>query len=349
MGDFSNKSFRVKLLTVCLHLAGWLALLLIPMMLHPTPRNISGLNNPEKILVWMVIFQLAHIALFYFNYHVLVPRYLLNRRYFRFLISLLVLFVMIQMIPFVSNKILMDEQGFMNRDFRRMGKFMTITFGLLLVASSTGFRLLNEWLRLEAEAKELSNEKLLAELSFLKAQIDPHFFFNTLNGIYSLSITQPEKVPNYLLRLSHFIRFVINDEAAQLISIEEEVQHLRDYVELQKLRLTDKTQIDFQVSIDQSHWKISPHLFFPFVENAIKYGISPSKPSSIIIRLEVKEQAMLFEVKNSKMRENSELGSNLIGMKNVKRRLELIYPKKHQLRVDDLPDSFFVSLQINLI
>lgn len=349
MGDFSKKSFRVKLLTVCLHIAGWLALLLIPMMLHPAPRNLSGLNNPEKVLVLMVVFQLAHIALFYFNYHVLVPRYLLNRQYFKFIFTLLILFVLIQMIPLITNKFILEEQGFMNRDFRRMGKFMTITFGLLMVASSTGFRLLNDWLRLEAEAKELSNEKLLAELSFLKAQIDPHFFFNTLNGIYALSITKPEKVPDYLLRLSQFIRFVINDEAGQLISIDEEVQHLKDYVELQKLRLTEKTQIDFQISIDQTQHKISPHLFLPFVENALKYGVSASKDSEINIRLQVQANELFFEVKNSKMREKSELESNLIGMKNVKRRLELIYPKKHQLVVNDLPDSFFVSLQINLL
>jgi sensor histidine kinase YesM len=347
MGAFSQKSFPVKLVTIFLHIAGWLVLLLIPMMLHPAPKHLSGFNNPEKVLLVMVIFQMAHIAFFYFNYQILVPKFLMNREYVKYVLWVVFVMFLVQLIPIVAQQTFIYEGNLLSKDFRRAGKFMSITFGLLIVASSTGFRLLNDWLKLESEAKELANEKLLAELSYLKAQIDPHFFFNTLNGIYSLSITQPDKVPNYLLRLSQFIRFVINEDTNQLISIEDEVNHLKDYVELQKLRLSDKTRIKFEVNIENQSLKLSPHLFLPFVENALKYGVSASKESEIYIHLFTQSNQIFFEVLNAKLRENSEVSSNLIGIKNVKRRLELIYPEKHVLLINELPNSFQISLQIN--
>ncbi len=347
MGSCPQKSYPVKLVTILLHITAWLVILLIPMMLHPAPKQITDYVEPESIFIIRLIFQLAHIALFYFNYHVLVPRFLMTRKYVKFVFSILFALLAVQFIPLFADNYIINGTDEVSSDIRRVGRFMAFTFALLIIATSTGFRLLTDWLKLESEAKELSNEKLLAELSFLKAQIDPHFFFNTLNGIYSLSITKPDKVPDYLLRLSQFIRFVINDEAGQLIAIDDEVQHLKDYIELQKLRLTDKTKIDFQVQIESSALKLSPHLFLPFIENALKYGVSNSKSSEIFIQIHTISDSVFFEVRNLKLRNNSEVESNLIGIKNVKRRLELIYPQKHILAIHDLPNSFQVSLQIN--
>lgn len=347
MGNCPQKSYPVKLVKILLHITAWLIILLIPMVLHPTPKLITDHNTPESVWVIRLFFQLAHIALFYFNYHVLVPRFLMTRKYFKYVFSIVLVLFLLQLIPFFADKYMMNGENEIMDDFRKVGRFMAFTFALLIFATSTGFRLLNDWLKLESEAKELSNEKLLAELSFLKAQIDPHFFFNTLNGIYSLSITKPEKVPDYLLRLSQFIRFVINDESGQLIAIEDEVQHLKDYIELQKLRLTDKTEINYHVQIENSDLKLSPHLFLPFIENAIKYGVSNNKNSEIFIQLHTISDSIFFEVRNLKLRNNSEVESNLIGIKNVKRRLELLYPQKHILAIHDLPNSFQVSLQIN--
>jgi len=219
---------------------------------------------------------------------------------------------------------------------------------LLVFVFSTGIRVINQWLRSEQRAKEITNEKLQAELSFLKAQINPHFLFNTLNNIYALASSQSEHTAAAVMKLSSIMRYVLTEARNDLVPLEKEILFTSHYIELQKMRLTDKTSIDYSIQGDPLGRQIAPLLLLPFVENAFKYGISTRECSPIHILLDIKQESLYFSISNHKhfntmlrMAENTG-----IGISNTKRRLDLLYPGRYELIINDKSNEFTVHLKI---
>jgi sensor histidine kinase YesM len=207
---------------------------------------------------------------------------------------------------------------------------------------------INQWLRSEQRNKEIANEKLQAELSFLKAQINPHFLFNTLNNIYALASSQSELTAPAVMKLSSIMRYVLTEARNDLVPLEKEIQFTTHYIELQKMRLTDRSSIDFTVMGDPLGRQIAPLLLLPFVENAFKYGISTRERSPIRILLEIKKDSMYFSVTNLKHINTSlKMADNTgIGIHNTQRRLDLLYEHRYGLTIDDGPAEFTVHLNI---
>lgn len=208
---------------------------------------------------------------------------------------------------------------------------------LLVFVFSTGIRVINQWLLSEARAKEIANEKLKAELSFLKAQINPHFLFNTLNNIYALASARSEHTAAAVMKLSSIMRYVLTEARNDLVPLEKEIQFTSHYIELQKMRLTDKTIIEFSVRGEPLGRQIAPLLLLPFVENAFKYGISTREYSPINILLEIKDNSLYFSICNHKqlntmLRATDNTG---IGISNTKRRLDLFYGDRYSLDIRD--------------
>ncbi|HEV3412645.1 MAG TPA: sensor histidine kinase, partial [Puia sp.] len=202
-----------------------------------------------------------------------------------------------------------------------------LTF-LMVFVFSTGIRVINQWLRSEQRAKEIAHEKLQAELSFLKAQINPHFLFNTLNNIYALASAQSEQTAAAVMKLSSIMRYVLTEARNDFVPLEKEILFTSHYIELQKMRLTDKTSIDFTINGNPLGRQIAPLLLLPFVENAFKYGISTRECSPIRILLDIKEESLYFSISNHKhfntaLRMTDNTG---IGISNTRRRLDLLYP-----------------------
>ncbi|HEV2480528.1 MAG TPA: sensor histidine kinase [Puia sp.] len=223
---------------------------------------------------------------------------------------------------------------------------------LLVFVFSTGIRVINQWLLSEARAKEIANEKLKAELSFLKAQINPHFLFNTLNNIYALASAQSEHTAAAVMKLSSIMRYVLTEARNDLVPLEKEIQFTSHYIELQKMRLTDKTIIDFSVRGEPLGRQIAPLLLLPFVENAFKYGISTREYSPINILLEIKDNSLYFSICNHKqlnttLRVSDNTG---IGISNTKRRLDLFYEDRYSLDIQDKSNEksneFIVHLKV---
>jgi sensor histidine kinase YesM len=207
---------------------------------------------------------------------------------------------------------------------------------------------INQWLRSEQRNKEIANEKLKAELSFLKAQINPHFLFNTLNNIYALASAQSEHTAAAVMKLSSIMRYVLTEARNDLVPLEKEIQFTSHYIELQKMRLTDRTVIDFTVQGDPTGRQIAPLLLLPFVENAFKYGISTRERSPISILLEIKRDSLYFSICNQKhlstmLRVSDNTG---IGISNTKRRLDLFYEDRYALNIEDKNNDFSVRLKI---
>jgi sensor histidine kinase YesM len=197
--------------------------------------------------------------------------------------------------------------------------------------------------------KQAEKERLKAELSYFKAQINPHFLFNTLNTIYSLAIQKADNTPEAVVKLSGMMRYVISDASNDFVALEKEINYISDYIELQRIRFGETVSIDFKVDEIASGSKIAPLILIPFIENAFKFGVNPEKDSSISMNIKLSGQELHMRVFNKKVggRQKGESVSGL-GISNAKHRLELLYPEKYRLLIDDKEDEYTVDLYIIL-
>ncbi len=234
---------------------------------------------------------------------------------------------------------------------RRRGLVDTYNIAIFFLVFTVGtcIAVIQRWLKTEETRKETESEKLNTELSFLKSQINPHFFFNTLNNIYSLAIVRSEKTAPAVMKLSYIMRYILTETTQDYVPLQNEVEFIHNYIELQQVRLTEKTHVSFESIGEIENKLIAPLLFIPFVENAFKYGISTKHDSSIEINLAVVENKIEFKVKNFIVASESNMLENTgIGINNVKRRLELMYPGKHQLDFEAKDNYYYVHLEIQL-
>jgi two-component system, LytTR family, sensor kinase len=224
---------------------------------------------------------------------------------------------------------------------------ITLTF-LLVFMVSTGTRIINSWFRSEQQKSLAERERYLAEISALKSQLNPHFLFNTLNSIYYLARKNSDSTPDIVLKLADLMRFVLTETKAEFISLDKEVECIQQYIDLQKLRLTDKTTVTFYKEGEITDHKITPLLLLPFVENAFKFGVSPRTSSTIAIFLSIHNDRFSFIVRNAKV--NSALGneSTGTGLRNVRQRLNLSYPGNHGLKIQETEKVYAVELKIIL-
>ena len=195
---------------------------------------------------------------------------------------------------------------------------------------------------------QVESDQLRAELLQLKAQIQPHFLFNTLNSIYALSIRNDERTPETIVKLSEFMRYIIRDAHRDKVPLVTEINYIANYIDLQKARLRDAVEVDYQLEGDGSRLQIAPLLLFSFIENAFKYGVNPEEDSLIAIHLAIHDNELRLYVANNKVEVNLFEKSTGVGLQNTRERLRLLYPTAHQLTIDDTLTHFRVTLQLTL-
>ncbi len=307
------------------------------------------------------------VFFYYLNTQILIPRFLVNEKWVPYILSIIACLIFFLYIPRQIALLIVPpetipsppagldirnpgtERHRLMRARRRNGNdyFNTAVF-LLVMTVGTCITVVQRWLNTEQNRKETENEKLNTELSFLKSQINPHFFFNTLNNIYSLAIVRSEKTAPAVMKLSAIMRYILTETERNLVPLDNEVEFIHNYIDLQQVRLTDKVQVDFTITANTGELLIAPLIFIPFVENAFKYGVSTKEKSSITIKLETDGSNIKFTASNFIVQsENTMLENTGIGINNVKRRLELLYPGKHSLVVKEENGFYFVNLQIN--
>ena len=229
------------------------------------------------------------------------------------------------------------------RDVIRSGMWF-----FLVLFAGVGVKLTELWRQAERRARDIENEHLRTELSFLHMQINPHFLFNSLNTIYGMSLKKSDNAPKAVLKLSQLLRYMIEETGHNTVPLEQEVTYLNNFIELQKMRSGPSLTVTFDVEGDMNGADIAPMLLLPFVENAFKYGLSNSLESPIQICLSVNKERIEFSIINRKF-ENMERHSSGIGIPNVERRMQLLYPDKHELMIEDRGDTYFVKMIISLI
>ncbi|HTI10153.1 MAG TPA: sensor histidine kinase [Puia sp.] len=348
-----------RIVQVIIHLAAWVCFLLLPFVFFPRPRDFSFFSE-RYLSAFFISNTLLLIAFYYINTYFIIPKLLEQKKFVSYTVIILALLIFYGCFPRIYHYFfgsLQPSSGIRPPNPDRPRNFQqpllapgNIAVFLLIFVFSTGIKVINQWLRSEQRNKEIANEKLNAELSFLKAQINPHFLFNTLNNIYALASTQSEYTAPAIMKLSSIMRYVLTEARNDLVPLEKEIQFTTHYIELLKMRLTDKSTIDFTVKGDPLGKQIAPLLLLPFVENAFKYGISTRERSPIIILLEIKEDSLYFSVSNHKHINTSlKVADNTgIGINNTKRRLDLLYDDRHALAIKDEAGIFTVHLNIQV-
>jgi hypothetical protein len=365
MKDF----FTGKKIKIFLHLLAWTIIFGIP--LYFFKRWDVG-----KDFIWIYyIGNTINGIIFYINYLILVPKYFFNSRKHRYLISVLILLTFLYFVSDQSNKMIfkyvpgrnhteetdgpkqeMKENpppkpinGFRRPPFREMHLFNYGFSSLFLIFFSLGMRVLERHAQTEKLQKELEKEKLNSELAFLKNQISPHFFFNTLNNIYALISINAEDSQKAVLRLSKLMRYLLYDSEHGNTKLSNEIDFMNNYIDLMKLRMSSKISLSVSFPEKYDDINVPPLIFIPFIENAFKHGISYREKSFIDIGMTSSKESISFRCSNSvvRSREESETDHSGIGLENATKRLNLLFPGKHEIKISKSEKEFEVFLLIN--
>lgn len=230
--------------------------------------------------------------------------------------------------------------------------FPKISKMIIAIYPATGFavaiKLLKLWYVNKQAQQVLLQDKLQAELKFLKTQIHPHFLFNTLNNLYALTLKKSDLAPAMVLKLSELINYMLYECREDEVLLEKEIKFINNYVDIERLRYGDKLDVDIRIRGDANGRKIAPLLLLPFTENCFKHGASLELEQSWVkIDIEVLPDRILFKVENNKVATNGHAKSEGIGINNAKRRLDLLYPGNHELKIISGDETFLVILTIN--
>jgi two-component system LytT family sensor kinase len=306
--------------------------------------------NVEEMLVVFLLYPAINISLFYLNFLVFIPDFLDRKRYGLYGVIIGITVVLYGLGKYGVGLIFkQDVLVHMNGDVIGFWRYFmsTVFTSLIFVFLSIVLKFTIDWFLNERIHRELENQRLSAELSFLKSQINPHFLFNSLNSIYSLAYQRSETTPEAILKLSEIMRYMLYECNDNKVALSKELQYLENYIDLQKIRFGKNSYIDFKVSGQVDHQQIVPLLLIAFVENAFKHGIANDPLSPIQLLIELDEAHLHFYIQNKKHNNNRDtLGG--IGLNNVRRRLDLLYAGKYNLSIIDAADTYTCELLLTL-
>lgn len=300
-----------------------------------------------------VIVPLSFMLVFYMNYFLLVKQFLFRKYTLRFLLSnvgliafaILAVHFMMQLLPDPNIRHHRPE-----RDWQDIVFFFSVNalFYFLVAGLSVAIRMTGSWFEMEADRRELEKNSAEAELQNLKSQLNPHFLFNTLNNIYSLIAFSPERAQEAVHDLSRLLRYVLYESSQPFVPLENELDFIRNYVELMRIRLPQHVTLETDISLVNPGTSVAPLLFISVIENAFKHGVSNNKPSFIHLDIHQDGRRIVCSIRNSyfpKDTEQDKSGSG-IGIQNLRRRLELLYPSRHIFTCGQEGDVYACVLEL---
>lgn len=303
-----------------------------------------------------ILYMPQHMLLSYGLMYFILPRYIAKGRYWIALsVTMILIIVVAFMSPLLLRFVINPIRQSMSIDTRSMhGIFFSLMAGLRGSMTVAGFavaiKLVKLWYQKKMDNERLEREKLHAELELLKGQLHPHFMFNTLNSIYSLALKKSDHTAEAILRLSSLMRFMLTECNATTIELQKEIDVLNTYVALEKDRFGNRLDISISVSGEVQNTVIPPLLLIPFLENSFKHGANEMTDLAwISLDLNVSVPVLKFKLINGKPPDNTKAkDSFLVGLINVQRRLQLLYPDAHELRITEDTDTYIVVLMIQL-
>ncbi len=340
-----DRMYELLTRRVAYHTLFWLVLLLLLTLTEGTEQGFLFTLSNELINICF------YGLIVYFNLFYLIPNYLTKKRFLTYCGLLIVASLLIT--PFKVLVFYFKFSHFPTAQaelLHNMNWYFLVTF--FIAGSSTIFKIITDWVRHLREKQELHTQTMQSELRFLKSQINPHFLFNTLNNLYALTLKKSDKAPEIVIKLSEMMRYMLYECNEKQVPLSKEVNYIRNYLDLEKLRQGKNVEIHFEVEGEVNDQKIAPLMFIPFLENSFKHGLSNQISTGFVnIKLSVHENNIHFFIENSKPDtppKQDSRRSGGIGLVNVHRRLNLLYPKQYELEIEDSPRSYAVNLKLNL-
>ncbi len=344
---------RTRLERILPHVLGISIIILLPLF------GFDRDNSRFRFWMYSYYYQLAFMLIaFYVNFLVIVPRmYFSKKRIWFFLILALFAILLLASSQFFYNLFDMDALRAENAPglrrppsggiFNLHPKIIDTFFLILLVLGfSTGMAIMQRQKHNETKHKEIEKARMDTELAFLKNQISPHFFFNSLNNIYALIAIDGPQAQQAVEKLSALMRYLIYESDTKMIDLRKEFEFTRNYIELMRQRLTSKVKLDVDIMLNVPDVKIPPLIFIPFIENSFKHGVSYREPSHIKIGLKAEKDSIVFECINriAQQKEQDAKREGGVGIQNIQKRLELIYGEAAELSMLTENSTFSVHL-----
>lgn len=342
---------RKQYIEPALHIIVWASLLLFiwhnAQTIGPFRKQDGSIYPP---LLWSTA---ASVALFYSNALYLIPRFISKQRYQEYFLWVILFYSGIVAL----NSILDDSYVLSLTSSEKEPLLATIIINiqskLIILSLSLGYGLARQWNINEKIKQRLIREKLAAELKYLKAQINPHFLFNTLNMAYASAIKSNDSgTADIIEKLSVLMRYALYESNEDKVSLEKEMNYIDNYIKLQLQRLSPElaSRIKYSAKGDWRNRTIAPMILIPYIENVFKHGIIVTKKSDVVINITLTSDSLVLETKNgvNKLSNNIENNNSGIGMQNAKTRLQLLYPNQHQLKFETVDGIFYVKLEIQL-
>jgi LytS/YehU family sensor histidine kinase len=296
-----------------------------------------------------------HAGASYFNNYYLFPTYLQKRIYLPYILAIGLTVSLATLM--ISGIFFMLETDLAERGRELLSTRYLATNGMAIVYTmgiTMSLKLVKHWYEKERLAIHLEKLNTETELKYLKSQINPHFLFNSLNSVYALALKKSDDAPDLILKLSDILRYILYDGSERKVSLSQEIKYLKSYLELEKVRHGERMDLVINVEGDVDTQEIAPMLLIPFVENSFKHGLGKQMAKGFVnVDLKADKENLHFSITNSKPVNGSAVSSQKgyqggIGLKNVQKRLGLLYPKKYQLNINERPNEFNVSLDIKL-
>lgn len=334
-----------------IHILVWIILFSLPVLF-------SFNSQPDTVLRylrdWLPLISSGII--FYINFLWCIDRFLFKSNYWTFFLInafliVVITFLTIEGFAFLTE--LFDPNRIGNLS-RRPPLYLIIfrnaTSLILTIAVAIAIKSTFRWQFTERRQKQMEQEHLESELVHLKNQLNPHFFFNTLNNIYTLIAIDQDKAQDTVHRLSKMMRYLLYDSNEKFVPLSKEIEFINHYIDLMELRLSDHVKVTRAFHIQNQQVQIAPLLFISLIENAFKHGVSATQNSEVEVRLSITaEQKLIFAVKNTAFpKEDKDLSGSGIGLENLDKRLNLLYPGRHSFKYGLNKDAFEATLTLQL-
>ncbi|MFP5438634.1 MAG: sensor histidine kinase [Bacteroidia bacterium] len=339
----SNIPYHIRFYSV--HILFWVLLLFFPIA--------DFFKGRDMLSTTFIVRTVCCFLVFYFNYFILVPRLLLNKRPLLYAAAVLLAIAVFSYLfskyegppPFMKHKMQMPPGMVKPRFFHF---FPNIVMFALHILMSTVLRMYEEWNASFKKQKEAETEQKTSELNFLKAQLNPHFFFNSLNTIYSLSIKKSDTTPEAVLNLADLMRYMLYETNKEQVRLTDELSYIESYIELQKLRLTENNTVHYEVNGNPHGINVPPLLFICFIENAFKHGVTTSKNCEIDITFNISHNKLQMLVVNDINPQASKDGTPGLGIDNTLKRIKLYFPNNYKLEKYTADNKFYIDLSLQL-
>lgn len=327
-----------------LHVLFWL-LVFVMMLLAGPGNSISTLEVVRKLI------NLAfYILVVYINLGYLIPKFLSQKNFMTYCLLLLAMVAVFTPIKVLLLYITYDEVD--PREFLVMNQQYIFLLLFLIAGGSTVIKIISDWQRHQRDRKDLETQRMQSEIKFLKSQINPHFLFNTLNSLYALTLKKSDKAPEIVIKLSEMMRYMLYECNERRVPLYKEVNYIQNYLDLETLRQSGQSDIQFKVEGQVTDQSIAPLIFIPFLENSFKHGLNHQLGDGYVhVIMKVLDNKLLLRILNSKPLQApvpSNRANGGIGLANVQRRLNLLYPNQYKLDILDSDKEHIVELSLDL-